>query len=214
MNTSTTVAPPREPSRSASTSKTMTRTGHVLSTVAVLFLLMDVTMKLLALPVVMQTSAQLGWAGTPHTARTLGAILLICTALYVFPRTSILGAILLTGYLGGAVSTHLRVSSPLLTHTLFGVYLGVLVWAGLYLRDERLRALARGVQKARRRKRTAQTWGQGWRRSVPTFHAELSDPGKSCRPFRASIQTVAPPEPHRESLRHLTADTAARNPSK
>jgi hypothetical protein len=141
VNISTSASAPRDPTRSASNSKAMTRTGHVLSTTAVLFFLMDITMKLLAMPVVIQTSAQLGWAGTPDMARTLGAILLICTALYVYPRTSILGAILLTGYLGGAVATHLRIGSPLLTHTLFGVYLGVLVWVGLYLRDERLRSL-------------------------------------------------------------------------
>jgi hypothetical protein len=141
MNTSTNAIAPADSTRSLSSSKAMTRTGHVLSTAAVLFLLMDVTMKLLALPVVIQTSAQLGWAGTPEMARTLGTILLICTVLYVYPRTSVLGAILLTGYLGGAVATHLRVGSPLLTHTLFGLYVGVLVWAGLYVRNGALRAL-------------------------------------------------------------------------
>ena len=71
----------------------------------------------------------------------LGIVLLACTVLYVIPRTAILGAILLTGYLGGAVATHVRVGNPLFTHVLFPVYLGVLIWGGLYLRDERLRAL-------------------------------------------------------------------------
>ena len=66
---------------------------------------------------------------------------LACTALYAFPRTSVLGAILLTGYLGGAVATHLRVGSPVFSHLLFGVYLGILLWGGLYLRDQRLRAI-------------------------------------------------------------------------
>lgn len=71
----------------------------------------------------------------------LGAILAVCTALYAWPRTAFLGAVLLTGYLGGAVAVHLRVGSPLLGFTLFGVYLGAVAWAGLWLRDARLRAL-------------------------------------------------------------------------
>lgn len=71
----------------------------------------------------------------------LGIVLLICTILYVIPQTAILGAILLTGYLGGAVATHVRVGSPLFTHTLFPVYLGVFIWLGLYLRDKRLRGI-------------------------------------------------------------------------
>jgi hypothetical protein len=71
----------------------------------------------------------------------LGAILGISTLLYALPRTAFLGAVLLTAYLGGAVATHLRVDSPLVTHTLFGVYLGLLLWGGLWLRDARVRAL-------------------------------------------------------------------------
>jgi DoxX-like family len=74
-------------------------------------------------------------------ARELGVILLLCTLLYAAPPTALLGAILLTGYLGGAVASHLRVGDPLLTHVLSGVYAGLLVWGGLYLRDARLRAL-------------------------------------------------------------------------
>jgi hypothetical protein len=122
-------------------SKTMRRVGYVLSALAVLFLLMDIAMKLLALPIVLETSVQLGYPGTPSMAHALGVILLMCTALYVFPRTSILGAVLLTGFLGGAIATHVRVGSPLLTHTLFGVYLGALLWSGLLLRDVHLRSL-------------------------------------------------------------------------
>lgn len=122
-------------------SKTMRRAGYVLSVLPVLFLLMDVTMKLLSLPIVLETSAQLGYPATPAMAYTLGSILLACTVLYIYPRTAILGAVLLTAFLGGAVATHVRVGSPLLTHTLFGVYLGVLVWGGLFLRDEGLRVL-------------------------------------------------------------------------
>jgi hypothetical protein len=122
-------------------SKTALSAGLVLSGIVIAFLVMDATMKLLALPVVTQTSAAIGWPDDAGTARLLGALLLSITALYALPRTSILGAILLTGYLGGTVATHARISSPLFTHILFGVYLGVLAWAGLYLRNRKLRAL-------------------------------------------------------------------------
>jgi len=71
----------------------------------------------------------------------LGIVLLICTALYIVPRTTVLGAIFLTGYLGGAVASNVRIGNPLFTHVLFPVYVGVLLWLGLYLRDTRLRAL-------------------------------------------------------------------------
>ena len=117
------------------------RIGVVLSALVILFLVMDFVMKLLALPVVIETSEPLGWTGGAPMARTLGVILAVCTALYAWPRTAILGAILLTGYLGGAIATHVRVGDPLFSHDLFGVYIGVLLWAGVYLRDARLRAL-------------------------------------------------------------------------
>jgi hypothetical protein len=114
--------------------------GWALSGLSVAFLLMDATMKLMALPVVLEASAALGFPGA-DMARGLGTLLLICTLLYASPRTAVLGAILLTGYLGGAVATHVRVGSPLFSHSLFGVYLGVMLWGGLYLRDMRLRVL-------------------------------------------------------------------------
>jgi hypothetical protein len=114
--------------------------GWILSGLAIAFLLMDAIMKLLALPIVLEAGAPLGFAGE-SMARLLGSILLICTVLYAVPRTSVLGAILLTGYLGGAVATQLRVGAPLFTHILFGVYLGLLLWGGLYVRDARLRGL-------------------------------------------------------------------------
>ena len=117
----------------------MPRAGYALSGLVVLFMAMDIAGKLLQLPIVIETILQLGWSAD-FTA-PLGILLLVCTALYAFPRTSVLGAILLTGYLGGAVATHARIGSPLLSHTLFGVYLGVLIWAGLYLRDPRVRSL-------------------------------------------------------------------------
>lgn len=100
---------------------------------------MDASIKLLVLPQVTEALAQLGYPA--GLERGLGLLLLVCTLLYAVPRTSMLGAVLLTGLLGGAVATHLRVESPIFSHLLFGVYLGLLVWGGLYLRDARLRAL-------------------------------------------------------------------------
>jgi hypothetical protein len=116
--------------------------GWTMSGLAIAVLVMDAAMKLMALPIVLETNAGLGWTGGADQARLLGAILLACTLLYAVPRTAPLGAVLLTGYLGGAVATHVRVESPLFTHVLFGIYLGAVMWGGLYLRDERLRALA------------------------------------------------------------------------
>ncbi|MGN6285302.1 MAG: DoxX family protein [Afipia sp.] len=114
-------------------------TGRVLSGLAIVFLLFDGAIKLVPLDIVITTSQQLGIP--TELARTLGVLTLLCTILYAIPRTAVLGAILLTGYMGGAIYTHLRADSPLFTHTLFGVYLAVLIWGGLYLRDERVRAL-------------------------------------------------------------------------
>jgi hypothetical protein len=116
------------------------RTGWILSWLAILFLVMDSTMKLLALPVVLDAGAALGLVGAPM-ARALGTILMVCTILYAVPRTAVLGAILLTGFLGGAAATHLRAGDPLFSHVLFGVYVGAVVWAGIYLRDVNVRML-------------------------------------------------------------------------
>ena len=114
-------------------------TGRILSGLVVAFLLLDGAIKLIPLDIVVQTSQELGIP--VHLARTLGVMTLAGTVLYAMPRTSVLGAILLTGYLGGAIYTHVRAGSPLLTHTFFGIYLGVLIWGGLWLRDDRVRAL-------------------------------------------------------------------------
>jgi len=114
--------------------------GWVTSGLAIAFLLMDGTMKLLALSFVLQAQEELGFHGE-GTARLLGAILLACTRLYAAPRTAVLGAIMLTGYLGGAVAVKLRIGDPLVTHILFGVYVGAFVWGGLYLRDAKLREI-------------------------------------------------------------------------
>lgn len=115
--------------------------GRVLSAVVVLFMIFDGVIKLPPLEIVTQTMVQLGWPADANVSRMLGIIGLVSTALYALPRTSVLGAILLTAYLGGAVATHVRIGSPLFSHILFGVYLGAILWGGLYLRDPRVRAL-------------------------------------------------------------------------
>ena len=122
-------------------SKVALGTGRVLSGLVILFLIFDIVVKLIPLEIALTTSAELGYPSTAAFARGLGIVLLICTALYAYPKTSILGAIILTGYLGGAIATHVRVGSPLFSHVLFGVYLGLMLWGGLYLRDLGLRAL-------------------------------------------------------------------------
>jgi hypothetical protein len=115
--------------------------GWGLSGLAIIFLAADAAGKLLAPDLMIANSPPLGIPADPGFYRLLGAMLAICTALYAIPRTTVLGAVLLTGYLGGAVATQLRVGSPLLSFTLFGVYLGLAVWGGLWLREPRVRAL-------------------------------------------------------------------------
>jgi uncharacterized membrane protein len=111
-------------------------TGRVLSALIVLFMVMDGVMKLLKPAPVLKAQAALGWPDSITMAT--GIVLLICTLLYAVPRTAVLGAILLTGYLGGAVAIQWRVGNPLFAETLFPVYMGIVMWAGLFLRDERL----------------------------------------------------------------------------
>ena len=106
-----------------------------------LFLVVDAGGKLLVPDLMIAHSPPLGLPADAGFYRQLGAILALCTLLYTIPRTAVLGAVLLTAYLGGAVACHLRVSSPLLGFTLFGVYLGLAMWGGLWLRDRRVRAL-------------------------------------------------------------------------
>lgn len=118
-----------------------TRAGWILSGLLAFLLLLDATMKLLVVQPVVDGSVQIGWPADVFTIRMLGAILALSTVLYIAPRTAVLGAILLTGWMGGAIATHVRVADPLFTHTLFGVYLGVALWGGLWLRDTRLRTL-------------------------------------------------------------------------
>jgi len=113
--------------------------GRILSAIPVLFLLADGVMKLIKPAFVVEATVRLGYRES--VILCLGIVLLTCVALYVIPRTSVLGAILLTGYLGGAVATHLRVGDPLFSPVLFPSYLRVMLWGGLYPREERLRAL-------------------------------------------------------------------------
>jgi hypothetical protein len=124
--------------RPAVVSKKMLWTGRVISALPVLFLLMDGVMKLFKPAVVVDATVKLGYQETVIVP--LGILLLTCTVLYIIPRTSILGAILLTGYLGGAVATHVRIGEGLFPIS-FPIILGVLLWGGLWLRDYRLRAL-------------------------------------------------------------------------
>jgi hypothetical protein len=116
-------------------------TGRVLSGLVILFLTVDGAIKLVPIQPVTDSLRELGYPTSVSFARFIGVVTLVGTALYAWPRTSLLGAVLLTGLMGGAIATHLRLDHPLFSHTLFGVWLGLLLWAGLWLRDERLRQL-------------------------------------------------------------------------
>lgn len=120
-------------------SKPLLWTGRILRGLSILFLFVDGAMKLVRPAPVTQAFADLGFPAS--TVVPIGVTLLLCVALYALPRTRVLGAILLTGYLGGAVATHVQAGSPLFTHTLFPVYVGILAWGGAFLGDARLRAL-------------------------------------------------------------------------
>lgn len=116
--------------------------GQIIGGLAVLFLVFDSVMKFFMdklPPEALEAGAALQWP--MELMPTVGTILLICTLLYVIPRTSVLGAILLTGYLGGAIASHVRVSNPLFSHTLFPIYIAVFIWLGLYLKDSRVKAI-------------------------------------------------------------------------
>ena len=126
-------------SQAVRVSKTSLWAGRVLSGLVVLFMVFDGAIKVLRLPPAIEGTLSLGYPAS--VVFPLGIVVLICVLLYVIPQSSILGAILLTAYLGGAVATHVRVGNPLFSHVLFPTYIGVLAWLGLFLRDERLRAL-------------------------------------------------------------------------
>ena len=121
-------------------SKRQIWTGRILGGIAVLFLTMDTVFKLVA-PAAMaaEATAQLGYP--PHLLPVIGVIEAILLVIYLIPRTSVFGALLWTGYLGGAIATHFRIGNPLFTHQLFPIYIATLLWLGLWLRDRRLRAV-------------------------------------------------------------------------
>jgi hypothetical protein len=121
--------------------RTARRVGYGLTGLVGLFLLFDAVPKLLRLQIVVDATVQMGFPA--WTVPVIGGTLLVCLVLYLVPRTAVLGAVLLTGYLGGAVCAQLRIEAPLLSTLLFPVYTGVLVWLGLYLRSAALRALVR-----------------------------------------------------------------------
>jgi len=121
--------------------------GIIIGALPALFLLFDGVMKLAKPPVVVETTVRLGYPES--IILPLGIVLLACVAVYLIPRTSVLGAILLTGYLGGAVASHVRLGDPLFTHILSPVYFGALIWVGLSMRDDRLREhIQSGAQSA------------------------------------------------------------------
>lgn len=118
-----------------------------MSGLVIAFLVFDAAIKLVPIEPVVTTMQALGFDTTAALARGLGVLLLACTALYALPRTALLGAMLLTGYLGGAIAIQLRAGHPIFSHLLFGMYLGLFAWIGLLLRRPRLRALLLGRDK-------------------------------------------------------------------
>ena len=119
---------------------TLSRLGWTLSALFALFMLgASVAPKLMGMPIAQETMAALGWPDAPVVL--IGVLELVCTLLFLFPPTGLLGAVLMMGILGGAIVTQLRAGSPLASHTLFGIYLGVAMWGGLILRDTRIRAV-------------------------------------------------------------------------
>jgi hypothetical protein len=120
----------------------------VLGGIPVLFLLFDATIKLANADAVTQAMAHLGYPA--HLSRGLGLLELCLIALYLVPRTAVLGALLFTGYLGGAISTHLRIGDPFWSHTFFPVYVAAAIWGSLLLRDRRLEAFLPWHRRSRR----------------------------------------------------------------
>ena len=122
-----------------SSAKKRSIAGYVLTGLVAVFLTFDTVLKVLQLAPAMQGTTELGYPAS--SVLVIGVIELACLVLYLIPQTSVLGALLLTGYLGGAIATHVRIGSPLPTHTLFPIYVALMIWGGLYLRESRLRAL-------------------------------------------------------------------------
>lgn len=127
------------PSVSPVPSKSARWGGYVMQGLVSAFLAFDVLIKIFPSQEAIQGTGDMGWP--VESLLPIGLIGATCFALYVIPRTAILGAVLWTGYLGGAIATHMRIGNPLASHTLFPIYVAVLIWGGLWLRDPRLRAL-------------------------------------------------------------------------
>jgi DoxX-like family len=131
-----------QPRRSASPAAPSSKAcwvGRVLSGLAVLFLAFDAAMKVLQLPPALKATTELGYP--PSAVLGIGLVQVACLVVYLVPRTAVLGAVLWTGYLGGAVASQVRVGNPLFSHVLFPIYVAALLWAGLWLRDARLPAV-------------------------------------------------------------------------
>ena len=134
-----TISTAMEPPTVMTQSAARVWTGRTLTAIAVLFLLMDATIKVLKLPVAIDSTLQVGYSA--GVVLPIGVLELALLVIYLIPRVAPLGAVLWTGYLGGAIATHLRVGDPLFTHVLFPTYVAAMLWAGLWLRDARVRAL-------------------------------------------------------------------------
>jgi len=137
-----------EPARSSTTSRTSLPSrrsviaGRVLTVIVALLLTLDAGIKLVGAKAAVEGSAQLGF--TPQQVFVIGIIAAVCLVLYLVPRTAPIGAVLWTGYFGGALVTHFRLGNPLFTHILPPIYVSILIWGSLYLRDPRVRAVVRG----------------------------------------------------------------------
>jgi hypothetical protein len=138
-----------DPARSAATasrpsvpSRRSVIAGRVLTAIVALLLTLDAGVKLVGAKAAVEGSAQLGF--TPQQVFVIGIIAVVCLVLYLIPRTAPIGAVLWTGYFGGAIVTHFRLGNPLFTHVLFPIYVSILIWGSLYLRDPRVRAVVRG----------------------------------------------------------------------
>ena len=137
-----------EPARSSTTSRTSLPSrrsviaGRVLTGIVALLLTLDAGIKLVGAKAAVEGSAQLGF--TPQQVFVIGIIAVVCLVLYLIPRTAPIGAVLWTGYFGGALVTHFRLGNPLFTHILPPIYVSILIWGSLYLRDPRVRAVVRG----------------------------------------------------------------------
>jgi len=123
-------------------SKVRVWTGRIMAGIVILFMLMDSIFKFVANEAVIEGTTSLGYQ--LHHLPIMGTLGLLSIILYILPRTEVLGAILLTGYFGGAIATHVRLDNPLFTHVLFTVYLGILAWGALFLKNEKLRDVILG----------------------------------------------------------------------